>query len=292
MQELIYVPPGGTVADLTGCVELKFQEPYILSTLSGVSGLDYTLISSEAAGVDGVVVQSVRAESREIPCTVYVKGDSRQEMYRNRFGLIAKLTPQREPGELHYRNDYISVKIKAYPTLPADFTERVKNYSKCDVTFIAPEPYWEGLDTYSESIAYQDDVGVEFPLCFEPDITFGVQNNTIEIMYGGTVPAPVRITISGEAPSPQITNETTGETILVSDLSLESGDNLTIYTKCGEKSVKLHRGGVISDAFHLLDMRSKFWQLQPGRNVITYKSADDNKHARVRIEYTNLYSGV
>lgn len=292
MQELVYVPPGGTAADPAGCVELKFQEPYILSTLSGVSGLDYTLISSEAAGMDGVVVQSVRAESREIPCTVYVKGNNRQEMYQNRFGLIAKLAPQQEPGELHYRNDYISVKIKAYPTLPADFTERVKNYNKCDITFIAPEPYWEALETESVSMAYQENIGFKFPLCFNPSITFGLQNNTAEIIYTGSVPAPVRITIAGEAPSPQITNETTGETIYVENLSLELNDSVTIYTKKGEKSVKLRRNGEDSDAFHLVGVRSKFWCLHPGRNVITYQSADDSKHARVSIEWTNQYAGV
>lgn len=292
MQRLVYVPPGGSIDDLTGCAEFAFKEPYILSELSGVSGVEHTLIASTAAGLDGVCVQSVRAESREIPCTVYVKGNTRQEMYKNRMNLISKLSPGSTPGVLYYENDYNKVKINAYPTTPASFTERLKNYNKCDVVFIAPSPYWEGLETYSESIAYQDDVGFEFPLCFDPDITFGTQNNTVEIMYEGTKPAPVRITISGEAPSPQITNETTGETILVSNISLEAGDNLTIYTKRGEKSVKLHSGGVTSDAFHLIDITSKFWQLQPGRNVITYKSADDNKHARVLIEYSNLYAGV
>lgn len=292
MQELVYVPPGGTVADLSGCAELKFQEPYVLSTLSGVSGLGYTLISSEAAGVDGTTVQGIRAESREIPCAVYIKGDSRREMYRNRFALIAKLAPRQEPGELHYRNDYISVKIKAYPALPADFTERVKNYNKCDITFIAPEPYWEALDDASVSIAYQENIGFKFPLRFNPSITFGLQNNTAEIMYQGSVPAPVRITIAGEAPSPQITNETAGETIYVENLSLGINESLAIWTKKGEKSVKLRRNGEITDAFHLVGVRSKFWSLQPGRNVITYKSADDSKHARVSITWTNLYAGV
>lgn len=292
MQELVYVPPGGIITDLSGCVELKFQEPYVLSTISGVGGLEYTLISSEAAGVDGVTVQSVRAESREISCTVYVKGDSRREMYQNRLKLIAKLAPHKIPGVLYYRNDYIAVKINAYPTLPADFTERIKNYNKCDITFISPGPYWDALESDSVSIAYQENLGFKFPLCFNPKITFGLKNNTAEIMYGGSVPAPVCITITGEALSPQIKNETTGETIYVENLSLGVNESVTIWTKKGEKSVKLRRGNDVSDAFHLVGVRSKFWSLCPGSNVITYKSADSTKHAYVTIEWTNRYAGV
>ena len=292
MQELIYVPPGGSIVDLSRCAEFKFQEPYLLSEISGISGMDYSMVTSEAAGIDGVIVHGLHVPSREIPCTVYVKGDTRQKMYQNRFDLISKLAPQQEPGELRYRNDYISVKIKAYPTLPANFTERINSYNKCSVTFNAPEPYWEALETENVGIAYQENIGFKFPLCFNPSITFGMQNNTVEILFQGSVPAPVRITITGEAPSPQITNETTGETIYVENLSLEADESVTIWTKKGEKSVKLRRDSEITDAFHLVGVRSKFWSLQPGKNVITYKSADDSKHARVNIEWTNLYAGV
>ena len=272
----------------------------MLSELSGISGMDYSMVTSEAAGIDGVIVHGLHVPSRQIPCTVYVKGDTQQKMYQNRLELISKLAPRQEPGELYYRNDYISVKIKAYPTLPANFTERINTYNKCSVTFTAPEPYWEGIESGSVDMAYLDNVGFKFPFAFYRKVdssvhyavNFGVQQNTVDIMYQGSIPAPVRITITGEAPSPKITNETTGEAIYVENLSLEANESVTIYTKKGEKSVKLQRDNNISDAFHLVSVRSKFWSLQPGRNVITYESADDLKHARVNIEWTNLYAGV
>lgn len=113
----------------------------------------------------------------------------------------------------------------------------------------------------------------------------------IDIDYVGTAPAPVKITIAGPAENPTLTNETTVKSIGLLGKSLASGEELVINTERGKKSVKLHKDGVVQDAFQYINPVSEFWNLECGNNHIVYKS-DDSLATRISIEYVERYSGV
>ncbi len=290
MQKLIYVPPHGNISDLKTCVTLIADEPYILSELSGVGGAEASVISTTVPGMDGAYLQNVRIEPREIPCTVYVHGTDRQNMYESRYNLIKALTPSKNLGWLYYQNDYIKVHCQALPRLPPDFTERIRLYNKAKLTFWCPSPYWRAEKTKYESIGYVQ--GSEFKFPFSFPIQFASMKNEVVIDYQGSVPAPVKITIYGAATAPKITNASTGQYIAVSE-SLTEAQRLVIYTTRGGKSVRIaETGKTTKNAFQYVDPLSEFWELQPGENIIRYSSDDDTQTTRVEIAYTELYSGV
>ncbi len=293
MQQLKYVVSNGNPENPNDYVDLKFAEPYILETIKGVSGLEKTIISSELAGVDGNAVQHIRAEPRIVEATAFVYGNTREEMYKNRLQLISLLSNTRQAGTLYYINDYITVMIEAYPQLPGDFTERIKNYNKCSVKFYCPYPYWAATEQQTIQMSYdiQEDA-FSFPLVFEDTICFAENRTTATIDYKGSVPTPVTLTLIGNVLSPVIKNETTGEQIEVSDVELTENDTLTISTKKGAKSVTLYKDGVTSSAFNLVTASSIFWQLQPGKNVISITSLKGVTASTLIIAYTNMYGGV
>lgn len=293
MQQLKYVVPNGNPEDPNDYVVLKFAEPYILETLKGVSGLEKTIISSELAGVDGNTVQHIRAEPRIVEATAFAYGNTREEMYRNRLKLISLLSNTRQAGTLYYINDHITVMIEAYPQLPGDFTERIRNYNKCSVKFYCPYPFWSETEQQTIQMEYEilEDV-FSFPLVFEDNICFAENRTSKTIYYNGSVPAPVTLTLLGNILSPIIRNETTGEQIEVEDVELSDGDTLTINTKKGSKSVILYKNGETSNAFNLVTTSSTFWQLQPGKNVISFTSSKGNTASVLIVAYTNLYEGV
>lgn len=293
MQKITYVPPDGNYGNPDDCVELEFGEPYILSSLDGVSGVEYDIISATIAGIDGVEVLGIRTDGRDIPCSVYVRGKSRREMYQCRLELISKLTPRASPGTLYYSNDYLNVKIAAYPRLPPNFTERIKNYNKCSINFFAPYPYWSDLDPTIATLVYApEDNSFSFPLAFEDTISFTDSRTELVIDYNGSVPSPVVITLTGDILSPRITNETTGDSLCLEDIMLDSGALLTINTKRGEKSVEVTKNGTTENKINLVSPMSKFWELQPGRNIISYSSQKGISSMTATVEYYNLYSGV
>lgn len=293
MQQLIYVKPNGSFDNPDDCVALKFATQFILESLSGVSGIEKTFVTADAAGIDGTLVQHIRTEPREVPTSVYVYGSTRSEMYENRFKLISALANTYQAGTLYYSNDYITVKIEAYPMLPPDFTERIKNYNKCNIKFYCPYPFWTDVDPKAIEMTYHiENNAFSFPLVFQDNVCFTENSTKAVIDYAGSVPTPVTLTLLGDLCSPIIKNETTGEQIEVTDVELTENDTLTVCTKKGAKSVVLYKDGVTTNAFNLVTASSVFWQLQPGRNVITYTSTKGITSATLVLSYNNLYEGV
>ena len=131
-----------------------------------------------------------------------------------------------------------------------------------------------------------------FPFAFDDTICFAETRTSAEVYYNGSAEAPVTLTLIGNVMSPIIRNETTGEQIEVADVELSEGDTLTISTKKGSKSVILYKDGETSNAFNLVTASSVFWQLKPGRNVISFTSSNGNTSSVLIVTYTNLYEGV
>ena len=213
MQKLVYVPPGGDYDDSQKRVILTAEEPFVLSSVKGLGGPEAEIISTEIVSASGEYYRGCRYTPRNIPCSVYVKGRDRADMYRQRTKLIGILRPEDQPGTLYYENDYISVKVAAIPRVPPDFTDRIKNYSRSDVAFYCPVPEWISLEEQEKSMAYIEGSEFTFPCTFDPSISFVHTVNTLDIEYNGTAPAPVKITVLGPSESPVIRNLTTNKSI-------------------------------------------------------------------------------
>ena len=285
MQKLIYVPPNSNES-----VTLTAAEPFILSSVSGLGGVESDVISSEVVGMDGVFYHGCKKTPRPIPCTVYVKGKNREDMYRQRLKIIGLLRAENDVGTLYYSNDYISVKIGAVPIVPPDFAERIKNYNKADLKFWCPQPLWKSLETKTASIAKIDGIGFEKP--FQFPITFAHIRNEIVIDNLGTARTPVTITITGTGINPAITNTANGKTIALLDKTLADSEQLIINTERGHKSVTLKSGSTESDGFQYIDPLSEFWELETGENRIVYSSEDNAEATSIVISYNERFEGV
>lgn len=291
MQSLIYVPDGGSLNKTNSYVELALKESYILSTVQNVGAVEHTLITEDIPGVDGTHIVNERIEAREIPCTVYVHGANRQNMYYLRSELIHKLSGKTE-GWLYYQNDYVNVRIRAKPILPGNFTERIAEYNKCDIKFYCADPAWQEVEPSNIEIGYTTGVGLSFPTEFNA-ITFGTREmrRTVECL-SSTDKTPVKITITGQAEHPKITNVTTGETMAFENLSMALGDELVIDTTPGDLSVRLTTGSTTKSAFNLISPTSIMWQLIPGSNTISYSADDAAQNINIKIEWVTRHEGV
>lgn len=289
MQRLVYVPPGGSIDRPDTYAEISLASPYILGGVSGTGSAEHTVISSSIPGLDGVYIHGVRAESREISCDIHIKGNSREEMYRNRLALVRKLTASDQPGALYYYNDAVSMRIEAIPVSSPTFTNRTVNYNRAEIRFFCPSPYWESLTEKTGYMAYLDE-GFTFPFAFP--ISFAAVVNKTSLVNEGSADTPVEITVQGPATSPKITNVTTGEWISVAH-KLKDKERLLISTKRGGKRVILqHTDGTTEDAFHYITRSSTFFHLIPGPNLLKYSSADETEQTQVFIKYRELYAGV
>lgn len=291
MQKLTYVPSGSTLG-ADDNVTLELAAPFILGSVSGTGAAGTTMITSNMPGVDGDYLQAIRNESRIIRCTVHVEGQTRKEMYANRFALIQRLRSSLELGMLYYTNDYITLRIQALPKDSPEFTERIRNYNKANIDFYCPSPYWEALSPQTQRIAYTG-LGFSFPIRLEPAMQFGLMTDKAEVIYSGSVPSPVQITINAPATNPiVISNETTGERIELRR-ALTLGETLYIDTTRGSITVEVvHADGSVEDAFQYIDPDSDFFALQPGKNMLRYVTWNESEPTTVSIAYRERYVGV
>ena len=291
MQKVIYVPPWDSFGGDDNVV-LHFGKPVVLGTVSGTSGTDITAISSNIPGMDGVYLSDIRVEPAQIKASVNVHGNSREEMYKNRFELIRCLTPKATPGTLYYQNDYISAKIGAVPEASPRFVSRIKNYNAAEITFFCPSPFWESLDEKQVRIAWIGNA-FEFPIAIEPKMKFGVIQSKEKVNIETAQNTSVIITVSAPATDPiKISNNTTGQ-IIELEHSLSGSEKLIINTKRGAKSVTLvHNDGTREDAFHYITPDSELFELVPGENELEYANWNENEPTRVEIAFCELHSGV
>lgn len=291
MQKLIYVPPWDKYGGEDNVI-LHFGKPVVLGTVSGTSGTDVSFISSNIPGMDGVYINDIRVEPAQIKASVNVHGENRAEMYKNRFELIRRLTPNSVPGTLHYQNDYISAKIGAIPQASPQFTARIKNYNAAEIVFFCPSPFWESENERQVKIAWIGNA-FEFPIAIEPRMEFGVMRSKEKVNINTALNTSIIITISAPATNPiKISNNTTGQVIEL-EHSLKGSEKLIINTKRGGKSVTLvHNNGTREDAFHYITPDSELFELVPGENELEYINWDENEPTKVEIAFHELYSGV
>lgn len=113
----------------------------------------------------------------------------------------------------------------------------------------------------------------------------------VNIYNDGHLSCPVEILFHGPAVNPCVKNLRTGETVKVKR-QLTSDETLHINTAFGKKSVKIENNGRFEDAFHTITMDTRFFQLEPGDNMIEYSTDNEHEVQNVVIKYRKRYRGV
>ena len=93
--------------------------------------------------------------------------------------------------------------------------------------------------------------------------------------------------MSGSAINPCIINKTTGEFIKINRV-LGKSDVLSINTEFGKKEILLNGENIYAD----MSMDSTLFELEQGKNIISYETDSGAKDAKIEISYKNKYIGI
>lgn len=147
--------------------------------------------------------------------------------------------------------------IEAYPTLlDVIFT----------VGLVAPDPRKYGTQTYAPSAGANGQLlGITPPLT--PPILPPAQPppGSITLTNHGNFETRPLITITGPISSPALYNQTTGQTISFSTLTLGAADQLTVDLNA--------RTAYLNNSFRPADLTSSWWVLSPGTNQIVLQGS-------------------
>ncbi len=273
--------------ELGGSVELSLLSDFILEGFDGRNGLQNSLMTEKGVNQIGSTFVNHNIDNRNIT----LSGKIFSNIEANKSLLVKVCNPLLK-GTLKYEN----TKTGTEKEIPC-FVNKclvgakggVTNYA---ITLTATEPYFKDKETIKE-LALRVNM-LEFPVSIPSDgIEYGlVTNKRMNIINNGDVQTPLVIEWVGVVTNPIITNVTTGEFIKV-NTTLSDGEKLLIHTAYGNKKViKVDAEGTATNAFGLIDLSSKFFDLEIGNNIISYNADSGADESNLFIHYNNQYLGV
>lgn len=273
------------------------NEDILLSHIEGLGHPGATSQKSQGVNQDGCNSEDSLLDPRIIKLQTTIRTQNREKLYELRRKIFRIINPKTynqatgKSGELliYYTNDYKKYRIYGKVEDSAEFNDRKKNHDKATISFYCQDPYWldeEGQDIDIKSVQGGLKFGLTLPNKFST-VSFYK-----EIDNKGDVEAPVQIEYVGPAKNPKVTNETTGEYIQV-NMEIDENERLVIDTREGKETVNLITPHKIEDVYNNIDLKSTFFKLIVGKNLIKYSSDIEGAKDKVTIkDYTNKYVGV
>lgn len=142
------------------------------------------------------------------------------------------------------------------------------------VQWKAPDGIWEAADLTSVVVTADvpEDVGITFPITFPLAWTPTQATGAQEVTNPGGVPAHFIARLYGPCTGPELSNDTTGETIkFTSSLTIAAGDYVEIDTR--ERTAYLLSQTDATRLQYLNFATTSWWRLEPGTNLIRYHPA-------------------
>ena len=286
MENVTIITPSGA-----SLVMSYHTEGAILAGIKGLHDCDISPISARGYLQHGSTFDRSLLGERALTIEYYLHTENLYDYYRQRDRLNAIFNPVQGDCRVIYENDFLQREIQAHVTSMPDEQEHHGTLRLYRVEMTASNPLWHDQQ---ESRARLNEVygGLTFPLRFKaPGVRFATSGAIARPVIIGNVPSPVRIEIDGGVVNPKITLTNTGEYISV-PITVPYGTRMTITTGYAQKAVKLtSASGIVTDAYHLIAPTSRFFELQPGQNQITYEH-DDAGSADVTVNWRNWYTGA
>jgi hypothetical protein len=263
-----------------------------------VKGLEAPpLVVNATAGAlqEGLIALNVLRGPRRISikAMLALEGLEEAEAQQLRQGITEALSGSTGEGVMTVTRNARTRRIRAMPASTPAFAPKKWNEGWQEILseFICPNPCFLDMDSTSERITYYASLltfaaeGIEFP---EDGIEFSTIEHTgtrtQKIMNGGNHETPVLIRFSGPSLNPFIRNLTTGETMRILG-ALQANEYMEINTEPGSRKIRLFQNGEESNGMHFLDLSSKFWQLEPGENMVEIGDESPGEGSEAAFEF-------
>lgn len=274
----------------------------LISDIDGISPGQADISTTELAATDGAVYNSARLVSRNITIDLIFHGDPTIEDSRH---LTYKYFPLKKDVTLTIVTDNRALQIDGYVE-----SNEIGIFDKQEgstISIICPNPYFYSLGTNTTVFSGIEPM-FEFPFCndslTEKLLDFGEIRTKYEnvIYYDGDAETGfvMNIHFIGYASDISIFNVENREIMKIDTSKIEAiigseiqaGDDLTISTVTGKKSLTYWRSGKSYNVLNCLDRDSDWLKLYVGMNVIAFTASDGNNNLQFTVYNDSLFEGV
>ena len=273
--------------------------PYYVKKISGIDGLESTIVKSQGFNRPGAKVINTIIETRPMEILGQIKADTTQQMQYMRSRLISLFTHGLELTMYHYYGGVgrkIKFSVKKGPDFDFESVASVESYT---VQLEACSPYWEDVEEVRYSVANWIPK-LHFPLIVPigEKMIFGLKNASyiVNVQNNSNIEIPMKIVFrsNGKLYGPQLFHIDTRQFIKV-NCSMDYGDVLTIDTKQEKPTVIYESGGTAQSYINKIDLvggGNTFLKLNPGENLLRYSAEEGESNLELELLVKNQYGGV
>lgn len=275
---------------------------FVIQEITGLGPSKANINVTELSSSNGSLFNSARVNARNIVLKLKLLAIPTIEIVRQKS---YKYFPLAKQVHLIIETDTRTFEVYGYveSNEPDIFTKE----ESTSISIICPDPNFYALES---NVTVFSGVNPMFEFPFSNDsLTDNLletgelitnQNKTIYYEGDSEVGITIYIHAFGNATTLSIYNLVTREVMILDTVKLATltgfgiitGDDITISTVKGKKSVQLLRNGVYINILNCLDRNSDWFQLTKGDNVFSFTSDTSLTSLNFRIENQIVYEGV
>lgn len=288
-------------------LELELANPYksgfAVTEVSGLGPPEATINMTDVATNDGAFFNSAKLQTRNIVISLMFVGTDIEALRQTTY----KYFPLKKYLDFEVETDKRKLSIRGY--VESNTPDIFSKQETTQISIICPQPFFKKVPITAEysfyaeesEFSWGDDIHPEAPEADAPlnegeapQIVMGTirKISRANLTYSGdsTTGVTFVITALGPADTIKIYNVGTNEAMYL-NISLVTGDTLTICTTHGEKRVTLEREGKKTNALNCLDKNANWFQLAKGDNWFAY-TANGMNNLMFQAMHDVLYEGV
>lgn len=293
MKEIVYT---SSYKDMT--ISLGTTLPYVIQESSGFRGLEAEIKTFRSVNQQGCTIQSTNVREREVTVRGAIVYDTAKERDVLRKRVYDTFHPRHSGtikvvtrADIEYQLE--NVYVMDAPTFEEDLNQ--PNIDHFAVNIICPNPFLLSpmkklsLQTKTGNFKFDWEIleqGIELAIIDARTLQNAINTGAVE------TPPKMVIRSRGRLENPYIYNVTTSEAIRVNKV-LKAGESIEITTDYGNKRVTfIDADGNRENIFHLIDLKSTFFNLAVGDNLIKYGADNTEENMTVDIYYQERFLGV
>lgn len=263
-------------------ITFDYESGFLINKPAGIDTLSVTL--NEASGINqvGSTIQSKNINSRPVTVSGVLVGEFQPE---NKEKLLSVIRPDLE-AKLYADEFYLNVCPSATPTIESN-----KTFARFQFSLLAAYPYWQKDDSATTTLSSVSR-GFKFPWNISKTYRFGTVTlaQFFNIPNRGQVPIPFKVTYTalGEVQNPKLTDAATNKYLLLNK-TLVAGERVVIEITHERTYVTSSVDGECRGA---LDLKSNFYRLAVGDNVIKPDATSGKDNLQVDIDYAIEVVGI
>ena len=263
-------------------IVFDYEHGFLINKPTGIDTVSVKL--NEAQGIDqvGSTVQSVNVQSRPVTINGFFVGEFQSE---NKDKILSVVRPDLS-GKLYAGEYYLDVRPTSTPTI-----EPKPCFAAFQFSLLAAYPYWRKDDSASATLSGVSK-GFKFPWNISLPYKFGevMTAQFINIYNRGQVPIPFTVTFRAlaEVTNPKIIDAATNKYLLLNK-TMTAGETVVIEITHERTFVTSSVDGECRGA---LDLKSNYYRLAVGDNVLKPEAASGKENLQVDVDYAIEIVGV